>query len=165
MANPVEIWKAEKHGFDVWPDLVRHAAAATPMNSIDSADLERLKWYGFFYRKRDEPGRYMNRIRITAGELAADQAKEIARLAYEFGHGIVGAGGNLAAVGAGFLFKSDGLDWSTAFLVLGAAVTACSFLSFGVNLSSSTASTTSTAIAPEPRRRMGPVARPALQDS
>ena len=31
----------------------------------------------------------MNRIRITAGELAADQAKEIARLAYEFGHGIV----------------------------------------------------------------------------
>jgi len=79
--------------------------------------------------------------------------------------GIVGAGGNLAAVGAGFLFKSDGLDWSTAFLVLGAAVTACSFLSFGVNLSSSTASTTSTAIAPEPRRRMGPVARPALQDS
>jgi len=89
MANPVEIWKAEKHGFDVWPDIEQHAAAETLMKAIDSTDLERMKWYGFFYRKRDEPGRYMNRIRITAGELSAEQAKEIARLAYEFGHGIV----------------------------------------------------------------------------
>ena len=71
MANPVETWKAEKHGFEVWPDVERHAAAGTPMNRIDTADLERMKWYGFFYRKRDQPGRYMNRIRITAGELSA----------------------------------------------------------------------------------------------
>ncbi len=89
MANPVEVWKAEKHGLDVWSDVERHASAATPMKQIDAADLERMKWYGFFYRKRDQPGRYMNRIRITAGELSAAQAKEIARLAYEFGHGIV----------------------------------------------------------------------------
>ncbi|MBX3414245.1 MAG: Rieske 2Fe-2S domain-containing protein [Pirellulales bacterium] len=89
MANPVEIWKSKKHGFDVWPDIERYAAAGTSMKAIDSADLERMKWYGFFYRKRDEPGRYMNRIRITAGELSGAQAKEIARLAYEYGHGIV----------------------------------------------------------------------------
>ena len=89
MSNPVEEWKAEKHGFDVWPDVERHAAAGTPMKDIDAADLERMKWHGFFYRKRDQTGRYMNRIRVTAGELTASQAKEIARLAYEFGHGIV----------------------------------------------------------------------------
>ncbi len=89
MANPVEVWKAEKHGLDVWTDVERHAVAGTPMKQIDTADLERMKWYGFFYRKRDEPGRYMNRIRITANEMTAAQAKEIARLAYEFGHGIV----------------------------------------------------------------------------
>lgn len=89
MANPVEVWKSEKHGFDVWPDVERHAAAGTPMKQIDSTDLERMKWHGYFYRKRDEPGRYMNRIRITAGELSSAQAKEIARLAYEFGHGII----------------------------------------------------------------------------
>ncbi len=89
MANPVEVWKAEKHGLDVWPDVERHAAAGTPMKQIDAADLERMKWYGFFYRKRDEAGRYMNRIRITANEMTAAQAKEIARLAYDFGHGIV----------------------------------------------------------------------------
>ena len=89
MANPVEDWKAEKHGFDVWPDVERYAAVGTPMKDIDSADLERMKWYGYFYRKRDAPGRYMNRIRITANELTAKQAREIAYIAYEFGHGIV----------------------------------------------------------------------------
>src|SRR5205807_1699918 len=41
--------------------------------------------------------------------------------------GIVGAGGNAGAVAAGFLFKG-GLDWPTALLVLGFAVTAAAFL-------------------------------------
>ena len=89
MANPAEVWKAQKHGFDVWPDVLRHAAAGTPMKEIATPDLERMKWYGFFYRKRDDPGRYMNRIRITAGELTAAQAREVAAIAYEYGHGIV----------------------------------------------------------------------------
>ena len=89
MANPVEIWKQEKHGFDVWPDVLRYAADKTPMSAIDDPDLERMKWHGFFYRKRDGQGRYMNRIRITAGELTAEQAKEIAYIAYEYGHGII----------------------------------------------------------------------------
>jgi len=89
MPNPIELWKAEKHSFDVWPAVEQHAAAGTAMADIDGADLERMKWYGFFYRKRDAPGRYMNRIRITAGELSADAAREIAHIAYEYGHGIV----------------------------------------------------------------------------
>lgn len=89
MANPVEVWKAEKHGFDVWPDIQKYAAAKTPMAEIDQADLERMKWHGFFYRKRDAPGRYMTRIRLTANELTADQAREIAHIAYDYGHGIV----------------------------------------------------------------------------
>ncbi|MCA9025170.1 MAG: Rieske 2Fe-2S domain-containing protein [Planctomycetaceae bacterium] len=89
MANPVEVWKSEKHGFDVWPDIERYASAQTPMKDIDSTDLERMKWHGFFYRKRDTPGRYMNRIRITAGEMSAEQAREIALIAYEYGYGIV----------------------------------------------------------------------------
>ena len=89
MVNPAEVWKSRKHSFDVWPDVLRHAEAGTPMADIETPDLERMKWYGFFYRKRDAPGRYMNRIRITAGELASDQAREIAAIAYEHGHGIV----------------------------------------------------------------------------
>ena len=89
MVNRVEIWKARKHGFDVWTDVEHHARAGTPMKQIDPADLERMKWYGFFHRKRDNPGRYMNRIRVTAGELAAEQAFEIARIARDRGHGII----------------------------------------------------------------------------
>jgi NNP family nitrate/nitrite transporter-like MFS transporter len=45
--------------------------------------------------------------------------------------GIVGAGGNAGAVAMGFLFKGS-LAWSTALLVLGATVTAASFLTFAV---------------------------------
>ena len=49
--------------------------------------------------------------------------------------GIVGAGGNAGAVAAGFLFKAEGLSWPTAFLLMGAAVTTISFLSFAVRFS------------------------------
>jgi NNP family nitrate/nitrite transporter-like MFS transporter len=48
--------------------------------------------------------------------------------------GIVGAGGNAGAVLAGFLLKTEGLDWHTALFILGAVVTACSFLSLTVKL-------------------------------
>jgi NNP family nitrate/nitrite transporter-like MFS transporter len=48
--------------------------------------------------------------------------------------GIVGAGGNAGAVLAGFLLKTDGLSWHTVLFILGAVITACSFLSFAVNL-------------------------------
>ena len=81
MANPVEEWKAAKHGLDVWPDVERYAAANVPMDHIDATDLERMKWHGFFYRKRDAPGRYMNRIRLTAHELSDEQAQEVAFIA------------------------------------------------------------------------------------
>jgi NNP family nitrate/nitrite transporter-like MFS transporter len=48
--------------------------------------------------------------------------------------GIVGAGGNLGAVAAGFLFKSS-IDWPTCMLILGAVVSLISFMTFGVQFS------------------------------
>lgn len=48
--------------------------------------------------------------------------------------GIVGAGGNVGAVLAGFLLKTEGLNWHTSLFILGAVVTSCSFLSFAVTL-------------------------------
>jgi len=89
MVNPIEVWKAEKHPFEVWSDVESYAEQKTPMADIPSADLERMKWHGFFYRKRDKPGRYMTRIRLTANEFSAEQAREVSHLAYEYGHGIV----------------------------------------------------------------------------
>jgi NNP family nitrate/nitrite transporter-like MFS transporter len=41
--------------------------------------------------------------------------------------GIVGAGGNVGAVLSGFLFTIEGVPWTSAFFVLGAAVTAGAF--------------------------------------
>ena len=69
--------------------MLTHARAKTLLKEIPTPDLERMKWYGVFYRNRDSPGSYMLRIRITANELTAVQAKEIARIAYELGYGIV----------------------------------------------------------------------------
>lgn len=86
--NPVEIWKAAKHGFDVWPDLLRWAQEGTPHDRIEEPDLQWLKWYGVFWRKHDRD-RYMLRIRIPGCELTADQARAVAFVAYEAGHGIV----------------------------------------------------------------------------
>ena len=48
--------------------------------------------------------------------------------------GFVGAGGNMGAVLAGFLFKGS-MAWPTIMLMLGAMVTVCSFLAFAVNFS------------------------------
>jgi ferredoxin-nitrite reductase len=89
MPNSVEQWKTEKHGFDVWPDVLRFAESRTPMKEIDNSDLERMKWHGFYYRKRDALGTYMTRIRLTGSELTAEQAKDIAFISYEYGYGIL----------------------------------------------------------------------------
>jgi hypothetical protein len=35
MANPIELIKREKHGFDVWPDVLRYSRAKTPMKEIN----------------------------------------------------------------------------------------------------------------------------------
>jgi MFS transporter, NNP family, nitrate/nitrite transporter len=51
--------------------------------------------------------------------------------------GIVGAGGNAGAVAAGFLFKAESIAWPTGLLILGAAVTCASFLSFAVTFQES----------------------------
>ncbi|GIW96511.1 MAG: MFS transporter [Pirellulaceae bacterium] len=49
--------------------------------------------------------------------------------------GLVGAGGNLGAVLAGFLFKMATISWPAALFLLGMLVTAVSFVSFAVKLS------------------------------
>jgi NNP family nitrate/nitrite transporter-like MFS transporter len=50
--------------------------------------------------------------------------------------GIVGAGGNVGAVAAGFLLKSEAISWPTALFVLGVIVTATSFATFAITFSS-----------------------------
>ena len=87
--SSVEQWKIAKHGFDVWPDVLRYAQEKTPMSKIEIPDLERMKWHGFFYRKNNDLDHYMCRIRIPGSELTQDQARAIAFIAYESGYSIV----------------------------------------------------------------------------
>jgi NNP family nitrate/nitrite transporter-like MFS transporter len=49
--------------------------------------------------------------------------------------GIVGAGGNLGAVLAGFLFKASSITWPQAILILGGIVAVSSVLAFAVRFS------------------------------
>jgi ferredoxin-nitrite reductase len=86
--NSIEALKQRKHGFDVWPEFLRWAEAGTSYDKIDEDDLQRLKWYGVFWRKRDHD-RYMLRVRIPACEMTFMQARSLAFAAYEAGHEIV----------------------------------------------------------------------------
>ncbi|HEY7491248.1 MAG TPA: precorrin-3B synthase [Candidatus Tectomicrobia bacterium] len=85
----VELWKAVKHGIDVWPDILRYAQEGTPMAAIDEADLERMKWYGYFYRKNNDNNHYMCRVRLPGCTMTANQARALAFIAYESGYSIV----------------------------------------------------------------------------
>jgi NNP family nitrate/nitrite transporter-like MFS transporter len=49
--------------------------------------------------------------------------------------GIVGAGGNMGAVAAGFLFRSEDMSWNNALLILGVLVCIASFFAFLVRFS------------------------------
>ena len=49
--------------------------------------------------------------------------------------GIVGAGGNLGAVAAGFLMRAEDISYPQALFILGCVVTVCSFLAFLVRFS------------------------------
>ncbi len=49
--------------------------------------------------------------------------------------GIVGAGGNMGAVAAGFLFRSEALSWPQALFILGGGVMVCSFFTLLVTFS------------------------------
>jgi len=83
--NKVEQIKAEKDGLDVGNDIPRYAELG--FESIGEGDVERLKWWGVFFR-RHTPGFFMMRIRIPNGIANASQLRAIAWIANHFGRGI-----------------------------------------------------------------------------
>lgn len=80
--------------------------------------------------------------------------------------GIVGAGGNAGAVLAGFLFKGAA-SWPAALLILGAVVTAASFLALTVRFSDETETEAAREFeeADTQRRRASQVPDPAMSGS
>jgi ferredoxin-nitrite reductase len=84
--NKIEDLKSEKGGLDVIYDVRRFAGEG--WESIPEGDRERLKWLGVFFRKQT-PGFFMMRLRITNGITNSEQLRTIAELGQEFGKGFV----------------------------------------------------------------------------
>jgi ferredoxin-nitrite reductase len=83
--NKIEQIKAEKDGLEIGADIPRYAELG--WQSIQESDLERLKWWGVFFRKHT-PGHFMMRIRIPNGISNAAQLRAIAAIAQRCGRGI-----------------------------------------------------------------------------
>jgi ferredoxin-nitrite reductase len=83
--NRIEEIKLTKDGLDVLDDILRYARTGA---EIDQDDIERMKWYGVFYR-RQTPGFFMLRLRVPNGILTSRQMREIGELSNRFGRGKV----------------------------------------------------------------------------
>ena len=82
--NKVEVLKAEKDGLDILNDIP--AFSKEGWESIPIEDRDRLKWAGIFFR-RQTPGRFMMRIRISNGISNSAQFRAIAGISDDYGKG------------------------------------------------------------------------------
>ena len=82
--NKIEALKAEKDGLDILKDIPTFSREG--WESIPTEDRDRLKWAGIFFR-RQTPGRFMMRIRISNGISNAAQFRAIAGISDDYGKG------------------------------------------------------------------------------
>ena len=82
--NKVEAMKSVKDGLEVLADIPEYAAAG--WESIPAEERDRLKWAGVFFR-RQTPGRFMMRVRMTNGFSNADQFRVLADISDDYGKG------------------------------------------------------------------------------
>ncbi len=83
--NPIEQAKQVKDGLDSEEDIYRLAASGD-WRALTEDDKHRIKWHGLFFRKQT-PGHFMLRLRMTNGMATAAQMRTIADLSDEFGRG------------------------------------------------------------------------------
>jgi nitrite reductase (NADH) large subunit len=83
--NKIELMKREKDGLDARPDILRHAATGN-WEEMSEDDKQRSKWHGLFFR-RQTPGHFMLRLRVTNGFTNAQQFRVIADLSDQYGKG------------------------------------------------------------------------------
>jgi ferredoxin-nitrite reductase len=81
MSNPIEKIKDAKPGLAVKHELADFAAMG--WEAIPKEDLERLKWVGWFFRKKT-PGRWMVRLRAPNGIITSEQMRVLGALLLEF---------------------------------------------------------------------------------
>lgn len=84
--NKIEKMKAEKDGLDIIHELEKLCEMGVE-NALPE-DIERLRWYGLFYRKRLD-GHFMLRIRVPNGVLNEEQWRLVAELGEHYGRGFI----------------------------------------------------------------------------
>jgi ferredoxin-nitrite reductase len=77
--------KEEQDGLDAMPDILCHAQTGA-WEEMTEDDKQRAKWHGLFFRKQT-PGHFMLRLRMTCGFSNARQFRVIADLSDEYGKG------------------------------------------------------------------------------
>jgi ferredoxin-nitrite reductase len=83
--NKIEQLKAEKDGLDAGSDIPHYAERG--WESIEEGDLERLKWWGVFFRRHTR-GHFMVRIRIPSGIANSAQLRAVGQITNRRGRGI-----------------------------------------------------------------------------
>jgi ferredoxin-nitrite reductase len=83
--NKIEEMKLALDGLDSLPDIKRFAATGN-WQEMSEDDKQRFKWHGLFFRKQT-PGNFMLRIRMTNGFTNAQQFRLIADLTDQYGKG------------------------------------------------------------------------------
>lgn len=84
--HPAEALKREKNGLEVINDIPHYVQNG--WESIPPEKRDRLKWVGVFYR-RQTPGAFMMRLRMSSGFSNADQFRTIASISETHGPGFV----------------------------------------------------------------------------
>jgi nitrite reductase (NADH) large subunit len=84
-ANKIERMKKARDGLDCLPDVLHYARTGN-WEEMTEDDKQRFKWQGLFFRKQT-PGHFMLRIRLTCGFTNARQFRVIADMSDEFGKG------------------------------------------------------------------------------
>lgn len=84
--NRMEKLKSEKEGLSILPDIYQYAKNGL-ISDVPESDLFRMRWFGFFYRKKQNS--FMVRIRVPSGKLSSVQVYAISELAQCYGDGTV----------------------------------------------------------------------------
>ena len=80
--NKIERYKKEKDGLDILQDVPQ--LARNGWQALEDGDRERLKWVGVFFR-RQTPGQFMMRVRMSNGLTNAAQIRTIAAISQDVG--------------------------------------------------------------------------------
>ncbi|KAG0499532.1 hypothetical protein HPP92_004223 [Vanilla planifolia] len=89
--NPQEKLKLEKEPMRLLMDEGIKKLAATPLDEVEATkvgkdDIDvRLKWLGFFHRRKHQYGRFMLRLKLPNGVTTSEQTRHLARVVEGYG--------------------------------------------------------------------------------